>query len=101
MLAYWVKKNEDFSRTDYSVKPSDRTVERLLEACEDNPELLNQYISILPTDPQIAESVKRIYDRLKKDPLAIYQVRRVREWLKYNSKYYVDELIRAPADKGQ
>ena len=95
VLAYWAKKNEDYSRTDYSVKPSDRTAERILEECEDNPELLNQYLSILPTDPKIAERVKRIYDHLKKDPQEIYQRSGVREWLKYNSNYYVDELIRA------
>ncbi|CAN5570544.1 hypothetical protein BH20ACI4_BH20ACI4_04180 [soil metagenome] len=95
VLAYWAKKNEEYSRTDYSVKPSDRTAERILEQCEDNPELLNQYLAVLPTDPKIAERVKRIYDRMKKDSEAIYQRNGVREWLKYNSNYYVDELIRA------
>lgn len=95
LLAYWAKKNEEYRRTAYSVTPSDRAVERILEECEDNPELLNQYISILPTDPKIAESVKSIYDKLKKNPQAIYQRDQIREWLKFNSNYYVDELIGA------
>lgn len=95
LLAYWAKKSQEYRWNQFSVTPSDRTAERILEECEDNPELLNQYLGVLPTDPKIAESVKRIYDKMKKDPQAMYQRNQVREWLKFNSNFYVSELVSA------
>ncbi|MGC2237815.1 MAG: HEAT repeat domain-containing protein [Pyrinomonadaceae bacterium] len=94
LVDYWSNKNGGYNRLKYQLKPSDKVLGRLLDYCEDNPDLITNFLTLMPTKPDIAEKVKNIYDRLAQDDENSYIRTTVQQWLKFNSKYYVDELIR-------
>ncbi|MGI8883791.1 MAG: HEAT repeat domain-containing protein [Pyrinomonadaceae bacterium] len=95
LLDYWAKQSEGHSRLTYQLKPSAATVERILEACEEDPKKILNYLTVLPSDSTTAGIVKRIYEgQLQDKEIEPYARTRVKEWLKYNSNSYVDELIR-------
>ena len=95
LLDYWAKQAEGYNRLTYQLKPSAGTVERILQACEDDPKKIVSYLNVLPSDSETAEIVKRIYEgQLQDKEIEPYPRTRVKEWLKYNSNSYVDELIR-------
>lgn len=96
LIAYWSAQSRTYAPLRYNVKPSEKTLERLLEYCEENPVAILTFLNILPTKPEIAETVKRLYDKLaeaeaEKPEFISY---RIREWLVYNSNFYVDELVK-------
>ena len=94
LLAYWSKQSSAYQDLRYNVKPSDKTTERLLEYCEDNPDTLLTIINIIPGKPKFAEIVKKIYDaEMQKDP-PNYSFYTVRRWLLYRSNYFSDELLK-------
>lgn len=95
LVEYWSNKNSGYNRLKYQLKPSAKTLERLLDYCDDNPQEVGNFLTLMPTKPDIAEKVKSIYDNLKDNDENSYIRTMVREWLKFNSQYYVDELIRA------
>jgi hypothetical protein len=47
----------------YSPKSSERSMEIILSEIEKNPEVLTNFINILPDDERTVEFVKRLYDR--------------------------------------
>lgn len=95
LVAYWENQNSLRDRLQYRLKPSEKTLERLLEYCEDNPDKFTNLLALMPANPAIAERIKKIYDRLTAEKSEnVYLRREMREWLKFNSKYYLDELIK-------
>jgi HEAT repeats len=95
LVDYWSVQSNAAGSLKYQIKPSEKTLERLLEYCEDNPEQVGQFLSLFPTKPDVAEKLKDIYDRLvQAQTESTYLRNQVRSWLKYNSKYYLDELIK-------
>ncbi|MEP6902571.1 MAG: HEAT repeat domain-containing protein [Actinomycetota bacterium] len=94
LLDYWSMQSRTYRLLRYNVKPSDKTIERLLEYCEDKPEGLNLFLNILPTRPKIAESVKHIYDLMLQVKTREYGIYTIRNWLVYHSDVYVDELLK-------
>ena len=95
LLDYWAKQAEGYSRLQYQLKPSAATAARILEACEEDPKKLDTYLSVLPSDSATAAAVKNIYDNhLQDKAVEPYTRNRAKEWLKYNSDAYVDELVR-------
>jgi hypothetical protein len=74
-------------------RPTDAVRQRLLAACEAEPERLQAFLSLMPDDEQSAERVKKLYDAAQ-DPERFdeYWRKNVRDWLKFNSKYFLDEL---------
>ncbi len=92
LLNYWEKQDDSYNEFRYNVKPSKETLKRIINTIEENPELLNKYLKILPTDPEVAEAVKRIYrDRIEKGENSAYQIQR---WLKFNSDLFIDDLYK-------
>ncbi len=75
-------------------QPSEATRQRLLAACEGEPERLPRLLKSLPQDAATAERVKKLYD----EALAAARFdedwrKKVRDWLRSNSKYFLGELL--------
>jgi hypothetical protein len=93
LLDYWTQPYANLFPTTYRPTPSKKTVERILEHCEDNPEKLPRYLGIFPPKPEIADTIKEIYDKeTSKSEQENYEFTRVNEWLKFNSRYYIEDL---------
>ena len=92
---YWKRKpQEHHYGTDDSPKISAKNIERILEKLEKEPENLNDFLSILPDDPAIAEKVKKIFDVSQNgEDVDDNWRKKVKEWLKLNSEFYLDELV--------
>jgi hypothetical protein len=86
-------------------QPSEATRQRLLAACESEPERLPGLLKLLPQDGAAAERVKKLYDEAPpSDRLDENWRKSVRDWLRFNSKYFLDELLalaRKAKDKDQ
>ncbi|HEY0427406.1 MAG TPA: HEAT repeat domain-containing protein [Pyrinomonadaceae bacterium] len=94
LIDYWTNQSRTYNRTQYQINPSKKTIERLLEFCEENPSEIMNYLLLIPPNPELAEKVKKIYDIVKQSGDENNYVRtQVRQWLKYNSKYYLEDLI--------
>ena len=95
LLDYWAKQNESYNRLNYQLKPSAKTIERIIEACENDPKKLVNYLSVLPSDARTSDTVKRFYDNLQQEnEMEPYTQLRLKEWLKHNSNHFVAELVR-------
>jgi hypothetical protein len=93
LLDYWTQPYANLFPTTYRPTPSKKTVERILEHCEDNREKLPRYLGIFPPKPEIADTIKDIYDKeTSKSGQENYEFTRVKEWLKFNSRYYIEDL---------
>ncbi len=93
LLAYWEANNQIDSLNSYTKKPNERTLDRILEELEKNPESLIKYLNVLPTSQRYADFVKRQYDRELSDRKFGRDWREVvKNWLDYNSSAYSDEL---------
>jgi hypothetical protein len=89
LLDYW-ERHADTS----DPKPSETTRQRLLAACEGEPERLPRLLNLLPQDSAAAERVKKLYDEaLASDHFDEDWRKKVRDWLRFNSKYFLGELL--------
>jgi hypothetical protein len=91
LLAYWENGGSSFP-TQYRPKPSAKTLERILEYCDEHPERTSRHLGIFPAKPEVAEAIKAIYEKLEKAQSG--DTYRIKEWLKYNSTVYLDELVK-------
>lgn len=95
LLDYWMMQNYGYRELGYNLKPSPKTAERILEFCEKEPQRLTNFLKILPSNPATADVIKNLFDAQqnaeKPFPGWDYQVK---NWLKYNSKYFTDELLK-------
>jgi len=90
LVAYW---SEHAFDNELTPKLSDSARQRLLEACEDRPELFSSLMNWLPENE---DTYDRIYKLLNEDPEADELWKPdLRHWLRDNSSYFRDELIRA------
>lgn len=95
ILDYWQHQNSEYDVFRYSATPSKATLERILNEIEDDSDLLPQYLSLLPPEKEIADSVKRLYEnRLQSKKIDSGWLEAVKRWLKYNSDMFSDELLR-------
>lgn len=93
LIEYWQTQSTNYSDLAYNVEPSRETLDRLVKAIEDKPELLGSLINIFPEDAETAEFVKKIYDAGGSENEEGELNEAIETWLKYHSKYYVDELL--------
>src|SRR5262245_30386174 len=90
LVAYWT---EHTANGELAPKLSDRVRQRLLEACEDQPELFASLTDCLPKNEDTHD---RIYKLLNEDPEADEPwMLGMRDWLMRNSSYFRDDLIKA------
>lgn len=98
LLDYWKKQNQSYQDLRYSPELSERSLDRLLGEIEKNPETADELINILPDKPEVAETIKRIYDQMPdgengEEDENYYRKSRFRGWLKNHSSYFSDELV--------
>jgi HEAT repeat protein len=89
LVAYWANRQRAGANAS---KPSDKVRQRLLEACEDSPADLYFLLDLLP---QNADTHDRLYKLLNEENQGEELWRKfARTWLRRNSAYFRDELIR-------
>jgi hypothetical protein len=96
LLAYWTVQSQTtyFGRAEDFPKLSIISAGKVLAEIEKTPEKLDGFLKHLPGNPQIAETVKRIFDHSQEVEAIDGRWRdSVRDWLKHNSRFYLDELI--------
>lgn len=79
-----------------SALPSDLLRQRLLEACEADPEYLPSLLSIVPDSPSVHDRIKALLDHEQRSPRfsADWQ-RTVTRYLMLHSRYFRQDLIKA------
>jgi hypothetical protein len=93
LMDYWTAQNQYNPKYTYTVAPSEKTLERIIGEIEKKPELLSGFLNVLANSPDAAEFVKRLYDRESAERNLDENWRtEVKEWLTYNSTYFIDEL---------
>ena len=101
LLDYWRAQSAGFRQLGYNIKPSERSLERILEEIERNPESLGEFLNILPAKPEVAEIVKRLYDaEAGAGNLEDYELEQIKRWLGFNSSYFSDELYKVAQTVG-
>ena len=101
LLAYWRSQSENYRELAYNIKPSERSLQRIVSEIEGNPEKLTEFLNILPDKSDTADFVKRIYDsRISREDVDEDWNRSVKKWLTYHSKYFSDELLAVAAKVG-
>jgi hypothetical protein len=93
LIEYWQTQSTNYSDLGYNVEPSRETLERLIEAIEDKPELLGSLVNIFPESAETADFVKKIYDAGGTEGEEGGLNETIANWLKFHSKYYADELL--------
>ncbi len=74
--------------------PSDVVRQRLLEGCLSEPVVLSQLINLMPETDVAVRKIKEVYDKTDKDDKSnYYLIVRIKDWLLYNSRFFLDELI--------
>ena len=90
LLEYWERWADTSSRPD----PSDAVRQRLLDACVADLEKLPRLLPLLSQSEAATRQVKELYDKAQSDQLLDENWRnKVREWLLFNSKYFLSDLV--------
>lgn len=106
VLEYWQMQNEMYRELGYNIKPSEKSLEQILAAVEEDPDTLPTFLNILPRTEKTVEFVKKLYDaRKNEDDEESGEGWRnsVKNWLKFNSNYFSGELAEVAnqiADEG-
>ena len=100
LIEYWQTQSTNYSDLGYNIEPSRETLDRLLEAIEDKPELLGSLINVFPENAETADFVKKIYDAGGTEGEEGELNETIETWLKYHSKYYADELLEGSRQVG-
>lgn len=94
LLDYWSNQSTTYRELGYNPKPSEKSLDRILDEIKKNPEKLTSFLNILPKENNSADFVKNLYD----DDVSAKKFgsdwrETVRRWLAYNSKYFSDDLV--------
>lgn len=74
--------------------PTDKVRQRLFEACRADPDRLRALVSLMPQDSNSVTKIKELYDAAQSDQrFDQHWATNVKEWLLFNSNYFVDELV--------
>ncbi len=96
LLDYWGFQNQNYRDLRYNIKPSEKTSQRILEACESDHEKLINYLRILPPKTEVIETIKRIFDEEENaEKQEEFWKSQVKEWLTFNSRHFSGELLKA------
>ncbi len=92
LLAYWGRRAA-LSRPN-GPKPSLAVRQRLLAVFEAEPEEMGHLLAFMPETEAVAARVKKLYDEAQNGVQFDESWREsVRKWLKFNSKYFLNELL--------
>jgi len=95
LLAYWAMQNSLNTNLSYNIEPTETVAQRILEACEANPKIINGYLKILPANARLVDLVKRIYEDESLTKVSEINWRnQLKEWLKFNSDIYSSALLK-------
>lgn len=76
------------------VQPSDTIKRRLLETCSDDVQKLPLYVELFSDDEATAKKIKALFDKALRDQLLDETSQeKIKKWLVFNSKYFLDELF--------
>lgn len=99
LLDYWKRQNQQYRELGYNLTLSGRSLDRVLNEIERDPDKLTDFLNILPETSDVSETVKRIYDLKVAGKSAEpagedgdYNITQLRNWLKYHSSYFSNEL---------
>lgn len=98
LLDYWRNQSANYQELGFNIKPTAKVLERLMDEIEKDHANLSGLLNILPTNGDTAGFVKRIYDSIgpdERDAGNDYDggSEAIKEWLKYHSPYFSDELV--------
>ena len=94
LLDYWKHQNSTYRELGYNVKPSVNSLKRIASEIEQNPEMLKNFINILPESSDTADFVGRVYEQYKSKPdVDRWELERIKKWLTLNSDQFSDELL--------
>lgn len=98
LLDYWKRQSTQYQDLRYKAELSDRSLNRLLDEIENNPEKADDLLNILPDKPEVVEMIKRIYDQIpdgnsEEEDTNYYRKSQFRSWLRNHSPYFSDELV--------
>jgi HEAT repeats len=92
LMDYWQGQSERYRELGYNIKPSEGVLGRLLDEIEEDHSKIFSLLGILPGERETADLVKRLYDSVGETEEATGQKDMLKDWLKYNSPYFSDEL---------
>ena len=101
LLDYWKNQSEQYRDISYNAKPSDRTAERIMAEIEKDPDLLSQYLNILPDGDRSAGFVKDLYEREGTNGAFDRSERGlIKRWLTYHTPFYSSDLMKIAEQVG-
>ena len=93
LLAYWQNQSGNYRELGYNIKPSERSLQRIVSEIEVNPAKLTEFLNVLPENTETADFVKRIYDgQISREDADEDWGGSIKKWLTFHSKYFSDEL---------
>ncbi len=97
LLDYWKFQNQQYADLAYNLELSGRNLDRVLGEIEKTPDKITEYLNVLPDTPEVADFVKRIYDRRTSSSIngedEDYLKNQIKSWLTTHSRYFSDELL--------
>ncbi|MBI1764640.1 MAG: HEAT repeat domain-containing protein [Acidobacteria bacterium] len=94
LLAFWQQQQV----VPDGLHPSEKAAQRLLEAVEARPWLMERLLDKLPLGEETAERLYRLYQQAPDDDDRWKSG--LHQWLRFNSRYFVDELLEAAKQEG-
>ncbi len=90
LIVYWRRWIENFNRKDLT----DAVRKRLLDACLADPRMLPEFLQLIPRTNAAKAKIKELYDGARNNERLNDEWRKsIKEWLLYNSTYFLDELL--------
>jgi hypothetical protein len=94
LIEYWEYQNRFDAKYTHTIKPNERTVEKLKAEIEKNPGKLSSLLNTLPNDANTTDFVKRIYEKgLSDNGNAGEWSEAIKYWLTYKTNTYSDQLL--------
>jgi hypothetical protein len=92
LIDFWKRQNLITDSHPNKIKPSEKTLTRLIESAKEKPENLPYLLNLLSINAETSAFVKDIYDSQNSN-LDESQLETIKKWLKYKSPYFSDELL--------
>jgi hypothetical protein len=96
LLDFWQAQSAGYTELGYNIKPSEKSLARILDEIAQKPETLSNFLNVMPENRETAEFVKRLYDNefAAGEKYEKYHKQQIKQWLTFHSDYYSDELAR-------